>query len=153
MSESNSAADNQQLEEEIVSKTYTTLTEMFEDECALALELGLTYSEYWEGELSMMVPFAKFHIKKLREDFISKDTLAWLIGSYVCTAVGTNLESMTAKKGSPKKIKYPEQPLFIDVFDEEAARKKQERETLRSYNNFLAAIQCNDVKLLRAANT
>mgnify|MGYP003316312578 CR=1 FL=1 len=118
----------------------------------LALRIGLTYDEYWAGEPEMMVPYAELYKQQIRTDFLEKDTLAWLIGSYVCTAIGMNFNAAFGKKGSQNKIKYPDKPMFIDEFDEKARQKKQEREVMRSYNNFLAAVQASNFEIIKAAS-
>lgn len=98
----------------------------------------------------MMVPYAQLYKQKLRDDFVQNDTSAWLIGSYVCTAVATNLVNAFGKKGA-KRIEYPNRPMFIDEFDEQAEQRKKEREVRRSYLNFLAAVQANGLKIEEAA--
>ena len=99
----------------------------------------------------MMVPYAQLYKQKLRDDFVQTDTSAWLIGSYVCTAVAVNLSAAFGGKGSRTKNKYPTRPLFIDEFDEQAEQRKRENEVKRSYFNFLAAVQSNGMSIKQAA--
>ena len=98
----------------------------------------------------MMVPFAKLYKQKLRDDFVQNDTSAWLIGSYVCTAIAINLSNAFKKKGA-KAEQYPDHPLFINAFDEQAKQRKKEHEVERSYLNFLAAVQASGMKIEKAA--
>lgn len=113
---------------------------MFEKECALALQLGMTYEQYWCDDVDIMIPFALYYYQKSREQFISRDTTAWLNGQYVMIAFSKVMSEAFAKKGSPSKIKYPEEPMYIDTFDENAKARRQEREARKAHANFLAAV-------------
>ena len=113
---------------------------MFEKECALALRLGMTYEQYWCGDVDAMIPFALYYYQKSREEFIFRDTAAWLNGQYVMIAFSKVMSEAFSKKGSPSKIKYPEEPLYMNTFDENAEARRRERELKKAHANFLAAV-------------
>lgn len=114
---------------------------MFEKECALALQLGMTYEQYWEGDIDAIIPFALCFYDKSRAEFRERDTLAWLVGQYVMIAFSKVMSEAFSKKGSPSKIKYPEEPLYTDSFDKNAKARRQEREAIKAHANFLAAVR------------
>lgn len=98
----------------------------------------MTYDQYWDGEPEMMIAYAKAYVNQQKEDWIRRDTDAWLEGQYVYTAVGTVMANAFSKIGS-KKVEYPNKPLFGDVFDEEAKERKQKAELERLEMGFLFA--------------
>lgn len=102
--------------------------------------MGMSYDEYWEGEPELLYLYA-FKYKSLQEQQVQeRDTLAWLIGYYVFQAVAINFASAFGKRGAPKPS-YPELPMYVAEHNEQMKAKKQERELMRSYNNFIAAAQ------------
>jgi len=98
----------------------------------------MSYTEYWENAPELLVSYAHYYDKKSKADFAEQDTLAWMIGSYVSTAIASNLNSAFGKKGS-KTITYPTQPVFVCEIDDTAKAKKQERQMAKFEANFLAA--------------
>lgn len=121
-------------------KSQTTLESLFETEGAAANLIGLSYDEYWTGEPEKLywcgVRFKTNQEQQLQE----RDTLAWLTGQYVMQAISINLASAFGKQGAPKP-NYPELPMYVAEHNEQAKAKKQERDMMRSYNNFIAAAQ------------
>lgn len=114
---------------------------MFENECAIALQLGMTYEQYWYGDIDAMVSFALFYKQKRRAEFITNDMNAWLAGQYSLVAFAKVMSDSFSKKGSPSRVKYPEEPMYTTAFDERAKLKKEEREVKKSYNNFMATVR------------
>ena len=121
-------------------KIQKTLTGLFEVECDAALMMGLSYNDYWYGEPEMFYVYAKAYKSALERSAQEKDIQAWLIGQYVLEAVAVNFNAAFGKKGASK-ISYPEIPHHLAEHNEQAKIKKQERELMRSYNNFIAAAQ------------
>lgn len=118
----------------------TTLSDLFEQEELAAFVFGMSYEEYWGGELEYFWAYAYRYKQMLEKERQEQDTLAWLIGQYVLQAVHINFASAFGKRGAPKP-KYPEMPVYVGEHNESAKAKREERETMRSYNNFIAAAQ------------
>lgn len=121
-------------------RTQTTLTALFDQECEFAAIIGMSYSDYWLGEPEMLYFYA-FRYKQTYDNRAQEqDTLAWLVGQYVLCAIAVNFSSAFGKRGAPKS-KYPDMPMYVAEHNEQAKIKKQERDMMRSYNNFIAAAQ------------
>jgi uncharacterized protein YlxW (UPF0749 family) len=117
----------------------------------LALTFGMTYEQYWEKEPELFFIYAKYYQSKSKNDFAEQDTLAWMIGNYVCIAVGVNFSAAFGEKGKPK-AKYPQQPMFVSELDETAKAKKQERKAIANQANFLAAVHAMGMSIEEAAS-
>ena len=113
---------------------------LFETECEFAFLVGMSYDEYWSGEPEMLYFYAKRYKYEQEQAIQERDTLAWLTGQYVLQAVAINFASAFGKRGTPRP-KYPELPMYVAEHNEQAKAKKQERDMMRSYQNFIAAAQ------------
>lgn len=118
----------------------STLSALFETESEAASLMGLSYDEYWLGEPEIFYWHALKYRHKQEQDAQERDALAWLIGLYVHQAITVNFAAAFGKRGAPKPS-YPELPAYVAEHNEQAKSKKQERDVLRSYNNFIAAAQ------------
>lgn len=117
-----------------------TLADLFNVECDAALLMGMSYLDYWWGEPELFYVLAKKYKIDTENAIIERDTIAWLTGQYVLSALGVTLGNAFAKRGHPK-LTYPEMPFYVQEHDEMAKAKKRERDLMRSYNNFIAAAQ------------
>lgn len=117
-----------------------TLDEFFSEECELGMIFGLSYEQYWEGNPELFYAYAKVYKTKTERLAEERDTLAWLTGQYVLAALNVTFSYAFGKKGAPKSS-YPDAPIYVQEHNEQAKRRKQERDLQRSYNNFIAAAQ------------
>lgn len=116
-----------------------TIEATFQEECPLAMTLGMTYEQYWYGDPEMFVAYAELYKRQSKTEFTERDTLAWMIGSYVDAAVGHVISVAFGERGKPK-AHYPDQPVYVAEVDETAKAKKREREARKFEANFLAAV-------------
>lgn len=111
---------------------------MFDEECVTAMMFGMTPEQYYEGDPELFLMYAKLYVKKSKAEFAERDNMAWMIGFYVQDALGVVASHVYGKKGTTKPT-YPEAPVFIEQLDEDAKRRKQERELRKMEANLLAA--------------
>lgn len=100
---------------------------MFETDCPYYLTIGMTYDQYWHGDVWMVEAFRKADELRMRR----KNEEYWLLGRYVYDAIG-NLSPILrsfAKKGT-KPVPYMKSPYKISGDDErqETEEEKAERE-------------------------
>lgn len=111
-----------------------TCAEVFERDCPYYLSIGMTYEQYWYGDVWMVRAFHK--ADKLRQE--RENTNAWLLGAYVGRAIESTIGNAFRKKGA-KPAEYPKQP--IELFKKEkteeqkALEAKREREKAIAYFN------------------
>jgi len=100
----------------------------YEEQCLVAMEIGMTYEQYWYSEPELFSYYMEIAIKKQKQEVNLTDTRAWLAGRYVLMAINTALDTK-------HKCKYPEQPYSIKN-DPEYKRKKLDA----GWNNTRAAL-------------
>lgn len=110
-----------------------TYTEQFEEIFPYYLSLGMTYEEFWEGDVSL----PKFYreAEKLRVKRACKDDNlhCWLQGLYVYEALNCALGNAFRKKNA-QPITYPEKPLEIfkdEKREKENAEKEREKVSIK----------------------
>ena len=128
-----------QVDDDLDAQHATTFEGIFNEECSLAMTVGMTYEQYWYGEPEMFAAYADFYKRKSKSEFVERDTLAWMISSYVDAAVGHVMSAAFGERGKPKSH-YPDQPVYVTEIDENAKAKKREREARKFESNFLAAV-------------
>ena len=115
------------------------MAELFERDCPYYLSIGMTWDQYWNGDVWMVEAFRE--ADKLRQQ--QRDVDAWLNGLYVMKAVYASVGNMLQGKGK-KPIEYPEKPVFVEATREKTeAEKEQEikNERLRGWANFNAIVE------------
>ena len=104
--------------------------EIFEQLCPYYLSIGMTYEQFWYGDVSMAKAYRE--ADELRER--KRNFELWLQGSYIYEALcdASPLFRFTMKKGSVKPEPYVKEPYPITVAEvrerkEREARQKEER--------------------------
>mgnify|MGYP003289384616 CR=1 FL=1 len=90
----------------------TSLTELFEKQCPIYMSYGMTYDEYWYGELYRARFYRDSYLIKIRQ----KDEELWMQGMYIYEAlckVSPILHAFS-KKGT-KPLQYSEKPYLSNV--------------------------------------
>lgn len=106
------------LEEE--KEVFTTYTDYFNKYLLpLALQYGMTPSDFWNGEPELLESYHIFYKNKIKEI----DTEEWKMGLYVFTGVQTALANAFRKSGSPA-AKYPKQG-FLAKEESKVDKQKQ----------------------------
>lgn len=81
------------------------------------MAMGMTYDEYWDGEVQMHKQVRKaYRIKQEHADY-----QAWLNGMYVCEAIATCFS------GKKKAHKYPSEPYSTKQREEQERHREQVR--------------------------
>lgn len=113
---------------ELVSKDkqrveYTSLTQLFEEQCPIYMSYGMSYDEYWFGE-----PYrTRFYrdAYKLKQKQI--DERLWLQGMYIYEAlcdVSPILHAFSSKGTKP--LPYSQKPYMSQVEKTEVDKKQEE---------------------------
>lgn len=98
---------------------------VFEEACPQYLAMGMTYDQFWDGDVSAHKAFRK--AKKLR--LAEANQIAWLQGMYVYEVLVDVTPYLKAfSKGRPKA--YPKEP--YDLFEEQR-KAREEREARERY--------------------
>jgi len=92
-----------------------TFTEIFEEQCPYYMAMGMSVSEFWDGEPKLVGYYRKAH--EIRQELIN--AWEWRMGAYNLSAFGTILGNAFRKKGT-KPEEYLTKPLPLhDKTDEE----------------------------------
>lgn len=96
-----------------------SLMEVFEKACPYYIKLGMTYDQFWDGDVSAHRAYREAEKLRLRE---VNQTL-WLQGMYVYEAIGNLAPYIKAfSKARPKP--YPDRP--YDIFEDDRKRRLEE---------------------------
>lgn len=90
------------------------------------MAIGMTYDQYWYGDVTMTRSFYLAH--KLHQKMI--DEQAWMYGGYVLKALEATVGNIFRKKGS-QPVEYPREPMFIedmDIYKTKASIEKKEQD-------------------------
>lgn len=97
------------------------MTEIFERDCPYYMALGMTYDEYWHGDVHMARAFYK--ADRLRQKRMNDE--AWLYGAYVGKAIEATICNAFRKSGSPP-AEYPKEPIWVEEPEEGADKREQD---------------------------
>ena len=109
-----------------------TLTEILEEQCPIYMAMGMSYDEYWNGELE--------RAKYCRETFKLKkkqdNEKLWLQGAYIYRALEAIYPLFNAWADGVEVKPYMEFPLPLDTEEkkmQETEKAKEEMERMRTY--------------------
>ena len=101
-----------------------SLMSVFEKACPNYMAMGMSYDQYWDGDVSAH----KMYAKAEKQRIITQNRMAWLQGLYVYEAIIDATPYFKAfSKHKPKP--FVEQP--YDIFPDEAQRRKEKEERER----------------------
>ena len=110
------------------------------------MAMGMTYEQYWDGEVGMKTAFRKTFQKRVEYDQRIADRNAWLTGQYmikVLNAVPLLVAGLNVKRGTSLPD-YPDKP-FYETYDEQKKEednaKKREDQTRLAMAMFQAGIE------------
>ena len=110
--------------------TLQSYTEIFEQLCPYYMSIGMSYDDFWNGDVSMVKAYRKAY--ELQEKRRNQEL--WLQGMYFYEALcdASPLFRFTMKKGTIKPEPYVKEPFPITAAEvrereEREARKKEER--------------------------
>lgn len=117
-------------------RTIPTLTEIFREAFPYYLAMGMTYDEFWNGELSLVRDYRKAYDIRLHEEESARHRQ----GAYIYDALLAVAPVFRANLsgGEVKPGKYPDRPYPIT---EEEAKKREEEREIANYNAFIAQLE------------
>ena len=118
-----------------------TYTEQFEEVFPYYLSLGMTYEEFWEGDISLPKFYReaeKLRVKRACED---DNFQCWLQGLYVYEAVSCAIGNALRKENTPQ-IKYLDKPL--EIFKDEKQKSRKDIEEEREKASIKVQLQMNN---------
>lgn len=102
---------------------YTSLTQLFEEQCPIYMSYGMSYDEYWFGE-----PYrTKFYKDAFELKQKQIDERLWLQGMYIYEAlcdVSPILHAFSSKGTKP--LPYAQKPYMSQIEKTEVDRKQEE---------------------------
>ena len=114
-----------------------------DEKCILCMSLGMSYTDYWEGENCLPSFFIQAYNKRHKRELEEQNFSAWLNGLYCKNAFNVVLSNAFAKQGSPQ-AEYPDKPMEIFQHEKTEKEKMDEQEQARlrikiALDNFVAA--------------
>lgn len=102
------------------------------------MQMGMSWEQYWYGDVRMTASFIEAHRLKRREE----NERLWLQGMYFFDGMSRVLSNAFAKKGA-KKLDYPDKPypLFEKPKTQAEIERENEIERQRAHDYFAAVIQ------------
>ena len=111
-----------------------SLMSVFEEACPNYLAIGMTYEQFWDGDVLAHKAFRKAHKLKLAE----KNQMAWLQGMYIYEALLDVTPYLKAfSKDRPKP--YPKEPYDLFKEQREAREEREARERYERIKERVAA--------------
>lgn len=118
------------------------------------IAMGMTYDEYWDGEVGTKTAYRKAYEMRMEHDQRVADRNNWLMGRYVMgalQAVPLLVAGLNVKSGT-RIPDYPDKP-FYDTYDqkqkEEAKAKHEEDQTKLAMAVFQSSIERFNHNLLK----
>ena len=119
-----------------------SLMAVFERACPHYLAMGMTYEQYWDGEVSAHRAYRK--AKELR--ISEQNRMAWLQGIYVYEAIADLAPYLKAfSKSKPKP--YSSEPYDLFEHERQARREREERERYERIKEKVAAFAAKQKRL------
>ena len=101
------------------------MTEIFERDCPYYMAIGMTYDQYWYGDVHMARAF--YEADRIRQKRMNDE--AWLYGAYVCRAIESTICNAFRKKGS-QPVSYPKEPIWNDEWEGKEPIRDEEQEAV-----------------------
>ena len=109
-----------------------TFTEIMEEQCPLYMAMGMSYDEYWNGEMER----AKFYREAFKLKKKQDNEKLWLQGAYIYNVLHDIYPLFNAWAEGAEVQPYMEFPLPLDEEErkaQETAKAKEEMERTRTY--------------------
>lgn len=113
----------------------TPYGDIFDKLCPTYMSMGMTYAEYWDGEVGMKTFYRNAYKERVENEYRIADRNNWYMGQYmmaVLQAVPLLVAGLNVKP-STHLPEYPDKP-FFDTFDEkkkEEDRRKAEEDQMK----------------------
>lgn len=104
-------------------------TDCFNELCPIFMSYGMSYNDFWYGDITMTTFYLKAHNLELKE----KDAEFWKQGMYIYEAILDCSPILHPFSKAKKPLPYPEKPYSIQQEEEEQITKQQiENERLKA---------------------
>lgn len=101
-----------------------SLTKIFEELCPIYMGYGMSYDEYWYGDVYR----AKFYYEAYKIQMKRKDEEFWMQGMYIYDALCRVSPILHAfSKSGTKPLPYPQQPYMTEVDKIKSEEDKQRK--------------------------
>lgn len=123
--------------------TPQTYSEVFNELCPYYMSIGMSYDEFWNGDVSMVAAYRKADELRLKQ----KNYELWLQGMYMYEALcdASPLFRFTMKSGTIKPEPYVKEPYPVTAIEarerEERAAKAREERMKAEFAAFAARMQ------------
>ena len=104
-----------------------SLMSVFKEACPVYMSFGMTYDQFWDGDVEMHMMYRK----AMRQKVIAQNRMMWLQGMYIYEAL---LDVARYSKAFSKAKPAPYRDAPYDLFADER-RRKEEREKRERYEN------------------
>ena len=123
------------------SQNIKTYTDIFYDALPYYLSIGMTTSEFWEGNVYLVEAFRKANLLKKKQI----NEFMYLQGLYTYHAFGTVISNVHFDKKHHKVNNYLSEPIDVYLTEEEREQKQKERDELERQKviAYLKALQKN----------
>lgn len=111
----------------------STFTEFFEEMCPYFMSIGVTYKQFWNGDVYIAKNALKAHRIQNKRD----NQKMWMQGKYFNEALTTSLANLFKKKGTPPH-QYLSEPYPLD---EKEVKEREERELKLREQKIIAAFK------------
>ena len=103
-----------------------SLSGLFEKACPVYMAYGMTYEEYWDGEVKAHKAYREAYRYRMKQ----KNLEAWLQGRYFYDALCAVSPILRAFSKARKPADYPKEPYDLTPED---VRAREEREAMERY--------------------
>ena len=107
-------------ESELSTSPQKSFTEFFELACPVYMAMGMTYEQFWDGDVWLAKAYRQADAIRRRR----KNEELWLEGVYMAEALSATVGNMFSKGN---KHQYPSEPIPITVEEQEARREREEK--------------------------
>lgn len=128
------------------NQTSTPYGDIFDNVLPDFLAMGMSYDDYWDGEVGMKTAVKKAYLLKREYERKMMDRQNWYIGQYIMAALNATpllVAGLNVKRGT-NLPEYPNRP-FLERIEEEKRdedrKKKEEDQTKLAMAMFQAGIE------------
>jgi hypothetical protein len=100
-----------------------SLTEIMEEHCPKYLDAGMTYSDYWDGDAEMVIPYRKLLERRRKWE----NQKLWLQGKYFYDALVAVMPALSIKSKDTEIKDYIEDPYPLTEKEVKEQRKMAEK--------------------------
>lgn len=111
--------------------TSASVIEMFEKACPFYMSIGMSYTEFWEGDIYLPNFYIEAYKQRAEREQKQMNTAAWLNGVYMKRAYEVVLANMFSKPGTPPQEYYKEPFGNEEHKTQEQKESEQKAEGLR----------------------